>query len=244
VEEPTPYHAKHGLQDLSSSNVARIKLEHSWKRALAPEFEKPYMKDLKRFLEDEYKSGKVIYPKKSEIFAALNLTPLPRVKAVILGQDPYHGPGQAHGLCFSVKPGVQIPPSLQNIFHELKHQVGVPVPKAGDLTKWATKGILLLNTSLTVERGKAGSHQNRGWETFTDRIIQVVSEGRENVVFFLWGSFAQRKAPLIDRKKHLMLTSAHPSPLSVHRGFFGNGHFKRANEFLLSKGLEPIDWRL
>lgn len=221
-----------------------IKLEPSWKALLFAEFEKPYMKELRAFLVKEYAAGKTIYPRKSEIFAALNMTPFDSVKAVIVGQDPYHGPGQAHGLCFSVKKGVRAPPSLQNIFQELAAEYKIQRPESGDLTQWAREGVLLLNSVLTVEQGKPGSHQNRGWETFTDKIIQLVSEKKNGVTFILWGSFAQKKIPLIDKSRHLILTSVHPSPLSCHRGFFGNKHFIKTNDFLKKQGLAEIKWEL
>ncbi|TBU99863.1 uracil-DNA glycosylase [Stutzerimonas kirkiae] len=222
----------------------RIKLEASWKEALHEEFHKPYMQSIRDFLLREKQAGKVIYPPGPKIFSALDSTPLDRVKVVILGQDPYHGPGQAHGLCFSVQPGVPAPPSLQNIYKELKRDLNLEIPAHGYLQHWADQGVLLLNTSLTVERAQAGSHAKIGWQTFTDRIIQVVSERRPHLVFILWGSHAQSKAPLIDPTRHLLLKSVHPSPLSAHRGFIGNGHFSRANQFLQQHGMEPIDWQL
>lgn len=222
----------------------RIKLEASWKEALHDEFDKPYMRELSDFLRREKAAGKEIYPPGSLIFNALNSTPLDRVKVVIIGQDPYHGPGQAHGLCFSVQPGVPVPPSLQNIFKELKRDLNIDIPNHGYLQHWAEQGVLLLNTSLTVERGNAGSHAGMGWQQFTDRVIEVVSQRREHLVFMLWGAHAQSKRHLIDPRKHLILCSAHPSPLSAHRGFIGNGHFSRANRFLEQHGLASIDWRL
>jgi uracil-DNA glycosylase len=222
----------------------RIKLEAGWKAALRDEFDKPYMTALKEFLRAEKAAGKLIFPPGPLIFNALNSTPLDQVKVVILGQDPYHGPGQAHGLCFSVQPGVPTPPSLQNIYKELKRDLNIDIPRHGCLQRWAEQGVLLLNTSLTVEQGKAGSHAAKGWQPFTDRIIEVVSEQRPHLVFLLWGSHAQSKQKLIDASRHLLLKSAHPSPLSAHRGFNGNGHFSRANKYLQQHGLEPIDWRL
>ena len=222
----------------------RIKLEPQWKAALRDEFDAPYMKQLGEFLRSEKAAGKVIYPPGPLIFNALNSTPLEQVKVVILGQDPYHGPGQAHGLCFSVQPGVPAPPSLQNIYKELKRDLNLPIPNHGYLQHWAEQGVLLLNTSLTVEQAKAGSHANAGWQRFTDRVIQVVSEQRNHLVFLLWGAHAQSKEKLIDTQKHLILRSPHPSPLSAHRGFIGNGHFSRTNKFLEQSGLEPIDWLL
>jgi len=222
----------------------RVKLENSWKAALQDEFEQPYMKQLGEFLRREKAAGKVIYPPGPMIFQALNSTPLERVRVVILGQDPYHGAGQAHGLCFSVQPGVAPPPSLQNIFKELKRDLNLDIPSHGHLQHWADQGVLMLNTSLTGEQGVAGSHAKMGWQRLTDRIIEVISEKRSDVVFLLWGAHAQSKAKLIDPTRHLLLKSVHPSPLSAHRGFIGNGHFSRANQFLKQRGLEPIDWKL
>jgi uracil-DNA glycosylase len=222
----------------------RVKLENSWKAALQDEFEQPYMKQLGEFLRREKAAGKVIYPPGPMIFQALNSTPLERVRVVILGQDPYHGAGQAHGLCFSVQPGVAPPPSLQNIFKELKRDLNLDIPSHGHLQHWADQGVLMLNTSLTVEQGVAGSHAKMGWQRLTDRIIEVISEKRSDVIFLLWGAHAQSKAKLIDPTRHLLLKSVHPSPLSAHRGFIGNGHFSRANQFLKQRGLEPIDWKL
>lgn len=222
----------------------RVKLENSWKAALQDEFEQPYMKQLGEFLRREKAAGKVIYPPGPMIFQALNSTPLERVRVVILGQDPYHGAGQAHGLCFSVQPGVAPPPSLQNIFKELKRDLNLDIPSHGYLQHWADQGVLMLNTSLTVEQGVAGSHAKMGWQRLTDRIIEVISEKRSDVVFLLWGAHAQSKAKLIDPTRHLLLKSVHPSPLSAHRGFIGNGHFSRVNQFLKQRGLEPIDWKL
>ena len=222
----------------------RVKLEDSWKAALKEEFEQPYMKQLGEFLRREKAAGKVIYPPGPLIFNALNSTPLEQVRVVILGQDPYHGAGQAHGLCFSVQPGVAPPPSLQNIFKELKRDLNLDVPSHGYLQYWADQGVLMLNTSLTVEQGMAGSHAKMGWQRLTDRIIEVISEKRSDVVFLLWGAHAQSKAKLIDPTRHLLLKSVHPSPLSAHRGFIGNGHFSRTNQFLKQRGREPIDWKL
>ncbi|MHA3887232.1 uracil-DNA glycosylase [Stutzerimonas degradans] len=222
----------------------RTKLEPSWRDALREEFDQPYMHELSAFLRREKVAGKVIYPPGPLIFNALNSTPLERVEVVILGQDPYHGPGQAHGLCFSVQPGVAPPPSLQNIFKELKRDLNIDPPGHGYLQHWADQGVLMLNTSLTVEQGNAGSHAGAGWQRFTDRIIEVVSERRPHLVFLLWGAHAQSKARLIDPTRHLILKSAHPSPLSAHRGFLGNGHFSRTNQFLRQHGMQPIDWQL
>lgn len=224
--------------------MSDIKLEESWKKLLSEEFEKPYMKELRSFLLSEAQNGKIIYPQGQDIFAALNLTPFDQVRVVILGQDPYHGPGQAHGLCFSVRKGIRPPPSLVNIFKELQTDVGVKAPDHGCLENWAKQGVLLLNNVLTVEDGRAGSHHLKGWEEFTDKIIQLINDQKENVVFILWGSPAQKKAARVDTKKHFVIKSVHPSPLSSYRGFFGSKPFSKANHFLSSKGLSPIDWSL
>lgn len=222
----------------------RIKLEPGWKAVLQDEFDKSYMRELGDFLRREKAAGKQIFPPGGLIFNALNSTPLERVRVVIIGQDPYHGPGQAHGLCFSVLPGVPVPPSLQNIFKELKRDLNIDPPNHGCLQHWAEQGVLLLNTSLTVEQGKAGSHAGAGWQAFTDRVIEVVSQARPHLVFLLWGAHAQSKARLIDPTKHLILRSPHPSPLSAHRGFIGNGHFSHANRFLEQHGMGEVDWAL
>jgi uracil-DNA glycosylase len=222
----------------------KIKLEAGWKHALREEFDKPYMQELSEFLRQEKTAGKEIYPPGALIFNALDSTPLDRVKVVIIGQDPYHGPGQAHGLCFSVQPGEATPPSLLNIYKELKRDLNIDIAAHGCLQHWAEQGVLLLNTSLTVERGNAGAHAGKGWQYFTDRVIEVVSEQRPHLVFLLWGKHAQSKERLIDPTKHLILRSPHPSPLSAHRGFIGNGHFSRSNKFLAQHGLTPIDWAL
>lgn len=222
----------------------RIQLESTWKARLKHEFEKDYMRSLREFLNREKAAKKTIFPRGSEFFAALNHTPFEKVKVVILGQDPYHGPGQAHGLCFSVKPGVDIPPSLQNIYKELKSDLGIEPPQHGHLEKWADQGVLLLNATLSVEAHKAGSHQNKGWETFTDAVIDHLNREREGLVFVLWGSYAQKKGAFIDTKRHLVLKGPHPSPLSAHRGFFGCRHFSQINKYLESRGQTPIDWRL
>lgn len=219
-------------------------LPESWDRYLGAEFEAPYMQSLKNFLAAEKQARKIIYPHSADWFRAFELTPLDQVRVVILGQDPYHGPGQAHGLCFSVRPGVPTPPSLQNIYKELAQDVGFSPVDHGFLESWARQGVLLLNSVLTVEQGNAGAHRNRGWETFTDRAIQVINEHCTNVVFLLWGSYAQKKASFVDRNRHLVLHAPHPSPLSAHRGFFGQGHFSRTNNFLESKGRGSIDWQL
>lgn len=219
-----------------------IKLEPDWLTHLQGEFEQPYMGRLKEFLAAEKARGAVIYPKGADIFNAMNLTRFDDIKIVIIGQDPYHGPGQAHGLSFSVPDGVALPPSLQNIYKEITAEYGAPMPRTGNLSGWARQGVLLLNATLTVQQANAGSHQKRGWEEFTDAIIRAVNLQKEHVVFLLWGSYAQKKGAIIDRKKHCVLESVHPSPLSAHRGFLGNGHFKKANDYLESHGLTPIDW--
>jgi uracil-DNA glycosylase len=219
-----------------------VKIEPGWKSRLNTEFEKEYFVKLTGFIRDEYRNAR-IYPPGSLIFNAFDVCPFGKVKAVILGQDPYHGPGQAHGLCFSVKDGVDFPPSLINIFKEIESDIGIPRPVSGDLTRWASQGVLLLNATLTVRAHQAGSHQKKGWEEFTDYVIRVLNSEKENIVFFLWGAYAQKKGESIDRSRHLVLESVHPSPLSASRGFFGNRHFSRCNDFLVSKGIEPIDWR-
>ena len=221
-----------------------IKLHPSWLERLRGEFEQPYMADLKQFLATERQKGKRIFPKGGEWFRALDLTPLDQVRVVILGQDPYHGPGQAHGLCFSVQPGVQTPPSLVNIFKELESDLGIRPARHGFLEHWAKQGVLLLNSVLTVEMGRAASHRDRGWERFTDQIILEVNAKNEPVVFMLWGSYAQKKAAFVDTSRHLVLKAPHPSPLSAHSGFFGCRHFSKANAFVESRGLAPIDWAL
>lgn len=221
-----------------------VALEESWKIILKDEFDKPYMKELGDFLRSEKAAGKIIYPKGSLIFNALNSTPLNKVKVVILGQDPYHGANQAHGLSFSVQAGIVPPPSLINIYKELKRDLNIDPPNHGCLQSWAEQGVLLLNTSLTVEANKAASHSKQGWQQFTDKVIETVNTYCAHVVFILWGSHAQTKRSLIDPKKHLILCSAHPSPLSAHRGFFGCGHFSKANYFLENHGIKPINWQL
>jgi len=221
-----------------------IQLEPSWLARLAPEFEQTYMVDLRAFLQVEKQAGKRIFPAGKEFFNAFAHTPLDKVRVVILGQDPYHGEGQAHGLCFSVKPGVAVPPSLKNIYKEIHAELGLPIPSHGHLTAWADQGVLLLNAVLSVECARAASHQGKGWERFTDRVIDVVNREREGVVFMLWGSYAQRKGALIDSQRHCVLKAPHPSPLSAHRGFFGCGHFRMANEYLQGRGEAPIDWSL
>ena len=224
--------------------MPEIHLHESWKAPLLPEFNSEYMAALKAFLTSEKAAGKTIYPKGSEWFSALDLTPLDKVRVVILGQDPYHGPGQAHGLCFSVKPGIRPPPSLVNIYKELESDLGLARPQHGFLEHWATQGVLLLNSVLTVEMGKAASHSKKGWEQFTDAVIRFVDAKPEPVVFMLWGAYAQKKAAFVDGTRHLVLKAAHPSPLSAHNGFLGCQHFSQSNAFLESRGLSPIDWRL
>lgn len=228
----------------TGADTNSIKLEPSWLAHLQGEFDKPYMHELRQFLLVEKRKGKVIYPKGAEYFNAMDSTPFDAVKVVILGQDPYHGPGQAHGLCFSVQKGVQPPPSLVNIFKEIETDIGLPPGhfKHGCLAEWARQGVLLLNAVLTVERHKAASHQGHGWETFTDRVIKELSEKREHLVFMLWGSYAQKKGAVIDTSRHLVLKAPHPSPLSAHRGFLGCRHFSKCNEYLVAHGQTPIDW--
>ncbi|MGV2103595.1 uracil-DNA glycosylase [Rhizobium sp. 21-4511-3d] len=221
-----------------------IALEDSWKAALASEFSSPYMHQLKAFLQAQKQAGKHIFPKGSEYFRALDLTPLADVKVVILGQDPYHGLGQAHGLCFSVRPEVRIPPSLVNIYKEMESDLGIERARHGFLEHWAKQGVLLLNSVLTVEESQAASHQGKGWEQFTDAVIRRVNEECQNVVFILWGSYAQRKAAFVDTSRHLVLKAPHPSPLSAHNGFFGSKPFSKTNAYLQSHGRTPIDWVL
>lgn len=223
---------------------AGVRLGDSWKAVLGEEFSRPYMHDLKAFLQREKADGKHIFPKGAEYFRALDLTPLDEVKVVILGQDPYHGAGQAHGLCFSVQPGVRIPPSLVNIYKEMQSDLGIPPARHGFLEHWARQGVLLLNSVLTVEEARAASHQGKGWEQFTDAVIRAVNEDCEHVVFMLWGSYAQKKAAFVDRSRHLVLKAPHPSPLSAHNGFFGSRHFSQANEYLVAQGRNAIDWQL
>lgn len=218
-----------------------VTIAEDWKKRLADQFEKPYFTELASFVRDAYMSA-AIYPKPKDVFRAFNLTPFENVRVVIVGQDPYHGPHQANGLSFAVHDGVAIPPSLRNIFKEIGTEFDVPPPKNGDLSRWAKQGVLLLNATLTVAAGMAASHQGKGWEEFTDAVLRKVSDEREHVVFLLWGAYARKKGAFIDRTKHLVLESAHPSPLSAHNGFLGNGHFKKANEYLVANGLQPIDW--
>jgi len=219
-------------------------LHPSWQAVLGSELEQPYMHNLREFLKAEKAAGKIIFPPGPQIFNAFNHTPFQQVRVVIIGQDPYHGPGQAHGLSFSVQPGVKIPPSLVNIFKEIEGDLGLHMSGSGDLTPWADQGVLLLNATLTVEQANAGSHQGKGWEQFTDAAIRALNEQREGLVFVLWGSYAQKKGAVIDPQKHLVLKSVHPSPLSAHRGFFGNHQFSRINDYLISRGEAPIQWQL
>ena len=225
-------------------SVERVGLEPSWKVRIGDYLQRPEMQALATCLRAEKRSGKRIYPPGPEIFAAFERTPFDAVRVVILGQDPYHGPGQAHGLCFSVGPGVRVPPSLDNIFKEIHRDLGLPRPNHGCLMPWADRGVLLLNSVLTVEEGRAGAHQGKGWEGFTDAAIDALNREREGLVFLLWGAYAQRKGQLIDETRHCVLRSVHPSPLSAHRGFLGCGHFSEANRYLESHGRPPIDWSL
>jgi len=219
-------------------------LHSSWLQVLGHELEQPYMLQLKEFLKTEKAAGKVIFPPGQLIFNAFNHTPFDQVRVVIIGQDPYHGPGQAHGLSFSVPEGVKVPPSLVNIFKEINADLGIEMSGRGDLTPWADQGVLLLNAMLTVEQAKAGSHQKKGWETFTDAAITALNAHREGLVFVLWGSYAQKKGAVIDQTRHLVLRSPHPSPLSAHRGFFGQRQFSTINQYLLNRGEQPVDWQL
>jgi uracil-DNA glycosylase len=228
-------------QDVNMS-AKDAKLDESWKNQIGEEFSKPYMQALREFLQSEKQRGEIIYPKGGEIFNALNTTPFDKVRVVILGQDPYHGEGQAHGLSFSVREGVILPPSLKNIYKEIEAEFGMPPPRSGNLTRWAQQGVLLLNATLTVRKAQAGSHQNKGWEIFTDAVIRAINDHHDHIVFMLWGSYAQKKGDFIDRSKHLVLSAPHPSPLSAHRGFLGCGHFKAANEYLENNRREPIQW--
>ena len=222
----------------------RVQLRSSWKSRIGGEFEKEYMQNLRQFLIQEKGAGKIIYPEGKNIFNAMNLLPFEDVKVVIIGQDPYHGPGQAHGLCFSVMPGVAPPPSLKNIFQEIHADLGIAPANHGYLNSWAEQGVLLLNSVLTVEQNRAASHQGKGWERFTDAIIKTLDSEHSGLVFFLWGSYAQKKSAIIDKKRHLVLQSVHPSPLSAHRGFFGNKHFSKANSYLRDQSKSPINWEL
>jgi uracil-DNA glycosylase len=228
----------------NTSFSSTIDLESSWLRLLEDQFELPYMQSLERFLRERKQAGKVIYPDSKQWFNAFNSTAFEQVKVVILGQDPYHGPGQAHGLCFSVLPGVPVPPSLKNIFKELHSDLGLAIPGHGYLQHWADQGVLLLNATLTVEQGAAGAHQDKGWESFTDRAIALLNEQREGLVFMLWGSYAQKKGQWIDEQRHRVLKAPHPSPLSAYRGFLGCQHFSQANAYLRERGESIIDWEL
>lgn len=218
-----------------------VQIEETWKEQLAAEFEKDYFEKLTEFVKIEYKQN-TVYPPGKLIFNAFNLCPFDKVKVVIIGQDPYHGAGQAHGLCFSVNDGIDFPPSLRNIFKEIQADLGKPIPSSGNLTQWAKQGVLMLNATLTVRAHAAGSHQRKGWEEFTDAVIRILASQRENLVFILWGAYAQKKGAFIDRNRHLVLTSAHPSPLSAHNGFFGNHHFSLTNDYLQAHGEIPIEW--
>lgn len=218
-----------------------VRLESGWKSRLQEEFGKEYFVKLTNFVRAEYRKG-TVYPPGSHIFNAFDVCPYNRVKSVVIGQDPYHGPGQAHGLCFSVKDGVTFPPSLVNIFREIESDLGIRIKASGDLSRWAGQGVLLLNATLTVRAHQAGSHQRKGWEEFTDYVIKVLNDEKQNLVFFLWGAYAQKKGESIDRSRHLVLESVHPSPLSASRGFFGNRHFSRCNDYLIKNGISPIDW--
>ena len=232
------------MAEAPDSGKRQVRLEQSWLDHLGEEFDKDYMRSLRAFLKQQKQMGKEIYPPGDLIFNALNTNPFDKVRVVILGQDPYHGPGQAHGLCFSVLPGVATPPSLGNIYKEIQADLGINPPGHGCLLPWAEQGVLLLNAVLTVEKFKAASHQGKGWEQFTDRVVAVLNEKRENLVFLLWGSYAQKKGQIIDRKRHQVLQSTHPSPLSAHRGFLGCRHFSQTNEYLTKTGQQPIDWGL
>lgn len=223
------------------SKIMDVKIEQSWKSRLQAEFEANYFKDLTLFVKSEYKQHK-IFPPPKQIFSAFDQSPFEKTRVVILGQDPYHGDGQAHGLCFSVQEGTRMPPSLQNIFKEIQDDLGIAPPTHGCLDRWARQGVLLLNATLTVRAHQAGSHQNKGWEQFTDAVIRKLSEEKQNLVFLLWGAYAQRKGEFIDRSKHHVLASAHPSPFAAHRGFFGNKHFSKTNDYLRENGLESIEW--
>lgn len=224
--------------------MSNVKIEASWKAALASEFEQPYFQAIAQYLRQAKAENKIVYPPGSLIFNAFDTTPFTEVKVVILGQDPYHNPGQAMGLSFSVPRGVSVPPSLRNMYQELGDSTGFTIPRHGDLTAWAQQGVFLLNAMLTVEKNKPGSHSEIGWQNFTDAVIRTLSKEKEHLVFLLWGAFAQKKRSLIEETRHLVLASAHPSPFSAHRGFLGNGHFVKTNEFLQAKGKAPIDWQL
>ncbi|AOY88534.1 uracil-DNA glycosylase [Marinobacter salinus] len=230
----------HPVEGLAS----QLRSDRGWSKHLSNEFRQPYMRELAEFLASEEQAGKVLFPARQHCFNALNSTPLDKVSVVILGQDPYHGPGQAHGLCFSVRPEVTLPPSLVNIFKEIQSDLGIDPPDHGCLQPWAEQGVLLLNSVLTVVQGQAGAHQGKGWETFTDKVIETINRERDGVVFLLWGSYAKKKGQHIDRNRHLVLDGPHPSPLSAYRGFFGCQHFSRANDWLQQKGQQPVNWAL
>ena len=232
------------MSHINKKSTSQLKMEASWKEVLQDEFTKEYMLALGEFLRHAKQQGKIIYPRASNYFGALNLTPFADVKVVILGQDPYHGPGQAHGLCFSVAPEIPVPPSLINIYKELSTDLSIPVAEHGCLVSWAMQGVLLLNSVLSVEKNLAASHQGKGWEQFTDKIIAQLNEHAEQIVFILWGSYAQKKGDFINTSKHLVIKAPHPSPLSAYRGFFGHQPFSRTNEYLVSKGIAPIAWQL
>ena len=232
------------LRSNRETSLASINIEESWRKRLIEEFEKPYMRELSTFLKAEKKEGKEIFPIGSEILSAFNFTPFEKVKVVILGQDPYHGRGQAHGLSFSVKEGVQPPPSLENIFKELKTDIGLPRPKSGSLEKWAREGVLLLNTVLTVEKSKPASHQGKGWEIFTDKVLSLLNEEKSNLVYILWGKKAQEKGTFLNGNTNLIIKSAHPSPYSAASGFFDSKPFSKTNEYLISNNISPINWEL
>jgi uracil-DNA glycosylase len=229
---------------MAGTDAERLKLHPSWASRVGDYLQRPDMQQLAAYLRARKAAGHVVYPRGADIFAALDATPFESVKAVILGQDPYHGPGQAHGLCFSVPPGVEVPPSLANIFKEIEADLGLPRPAHGCLKAWADRGVLLLNAVLTVEQGQAGAHAGKGWEGFTDHVIERLATEREGLVFLLWGSYAQQKGKVIDARRHCVLRAPHPSPLSAHRGFFGSGHFSKANRYLAARGVAPIDWSL
>lgn len=226
------------------TDTDRINLEPSWKARVGDYLLRPEMRALSAFLRERASAGARIFPPARNIFAAFDATPFDRVKVVVLGQDPYHGPGQAHGLCFSVQPDVPVPPSLLNMYKEVERDLGLPRPDHGYLMPWARQGVLLLNAVLTVEQGKAGAHQGRGWEEFTDHVVEVLDREREGLVFMLWGSYAQKKGRIVDARRHRVLRTTHPSPLSAHRGFLGSGHFSAANDYLQRRGAAPIDWSL
>jgi len=229
---------------MTDTATRSIQLDESWKAVLQSEFEQDYMRQLREFLLAEKQAGQTIYPPGPEIFAALDATPFDQTRVVIIGQDPYHGPNQAQGLCFSVRQGVAVPPSLQNIYKEMASDLDVPIPAHGDLRAWARQGVLLLNAVLTVRAGQANSHQGKGWEAFTDRVIASLNEQRQNLVFILWGSYAQKKGSMIDRDRHFVIRSPHPSPLSAHRGFFGSQPFSRCNQYLRQTGQQEINWAI